>query len=377
MPRTESADTISIVLPAYNEEDTLPRIVTTLQGWITEHGKDAFSGIELIIVEDGCTDDTPQISEGLAAEHANVRHLHFDERLGKGRAVSEGFTAAEHDLLCFMDVDSSTDIQHLTDLLQPLCDDTADITVGSRYTDESDVERHPSRDLMSRTYNRAARTVLRTRVSDHQCGFKAMHADVFHDIADEIAAEGWFWDTELLFQAQQHGYRVQEVPITWEADGDSAVNASTVAVELLGGVIRTKGEQVLGERYSTVSKYVRFAVVGGIGAMLNTALLYVLTEFLGIFYMISAILSIETAILLMFFLNNRFTFSSVKEGFRQVMDGIIRSNMVRAVGVSVQIGLLFLLTEFAGIYYVASNILAIVVASIFNFIGEKRFNWQE
>jgi dolichol-phosphate mannosyltransferase len=93
--------------------------------------------------------------------------------------------------------------------------------------------------------------------------------------------------------------------------------------------------------------------------------------------MISAVVAVETAIIAMFFLNNRVTFDTAKTGIRQGADGIIRSNLVRSVGAVINIGLLYALTEFAGIYYLVSNIIAITAASVVNFIGEKKFNWKE
>ncbi len=369
--------TVSIILPAYNEEDVLQPTITTIRDWTDAQSSLAHDRIEIIIVEDGCTDNTPEISAELAKTYDNVHHLHFNERQGKGRAIMHGFDAATNDILCFMDVDTATDLDGLNDLLQPLAADTADITIGSRYTDESDADRDTARDLMSRTYNGLVRTVLGTGISDHQCGFKALSRTVYTAINDDISAEGWFWDTELLFAAQQHGFRVQEVPITWEADDDSAVSIPSVAAELFSGILRLKGEQRLGDQYETVKKYVLFAVIGGIGAVIHTGLLYAFTEYAGVHYMLSAVIGIEASIIAMFFLNNRFTFASVKSGTHQVIDGLIRSNVVRSLGIGVQLALLYGMTEFFNIYYILSNIVAIFIGSIFNFFGEKWFNWKE
>lgn len=381
MPEEQTAKhpprSVSIILPAYNEEEELSNTVSSLQGWIEDRDEDTISSVEVILVEDGCTDDTPQIAEELTERYDNVTHIHFPERLGKGQAITEGFTAADGELLCFMDVDRSTDPDSLNDLLRPLYTNEADITIGSRYADDSSADRHRTRDIMSRTYNTLTRKTLHTDVRDHQCGFKAMQNDVFHALTDEISAQKWFWDTELLFRAGQHDFRVQEVPITWEADDDSAVNAARVGAELFGGLLRLKGEELLGSRYDSTAKYVRFAVVGGFGAILNTIVLYMLTDIFGLYYLLSAAVAIETAIVTMFFLNNWFTFDNGKSGLGRIVDGIMRSNLVRAVGIGVQLGTLYALTEFVGIYYLVSNIVAIFIASIFNFFGEKRFNWKE
>jgi putative flippase GtrA len=377
MSDTATPDSISIILPAYNEEAALRPTVTALQDWVTDQDLVDPAAIDIVIVEDGCTDETAVISAELADAYDNVTRLHFDERLGKGRAVATGFTEADGAIRCFMDVDRSTDISGLSSLLQPIRDGTVDITVGSRYAQGSDTDRGLKRDLMSRTYNFAARSLLKTGIRDHQCGFKAVRDDVFEQLDGTIVADGWFWDTEFLYMAQQHGYTVRTVPITWEADTDSSVDMPATVAELGTGLARLKGTELLGDRYDTVAKYVRFAAIGAFGAVVNTGLLYAFTEFAGLHYLISAATSIEIAVITVFFLNNYFTFSNTKETVHHIVDGIIRSNLVRVVGIGVQMGLLFLLTEIVGLYYILSNVFAIFVASLFNFTGEKRFNWQE
>lgn len=362
-----------IVLPAHNEEDALPAAVETVQDWSYTVDRP----VTIIIVEDGCTDRTPEISTELAEQHDNVTHIHAEERLGKGTAVENGFNAADADILCFMDVDLSTHVDHLGDLLEPIEQGTADITIGSRYLAESETDRDPARHLMSRGYNTAVRILFRTGVADHQCGFKAMRRQVFDTIRSDIEATGWFWDTELITTAQNHGFDVIEVPVRWVEDRDSAVDILPAAAELGRGLIRLKSEQLFGNRAPLIQQYIVFAVIGAFGALLNTAVLYAVTEFFGLHYLVSAVIATEAAIIAMFFLNNQFTFSSGKEGIRQIADGIIRSNIVRSGGIAVQLGLLYALTEFASIYYILSNILAITIASIITFIGEKKFNWKE
>lgn len=377
MSNTQPSRSLSIVLPAYNEEEELSKTVSTIRNWAENEKEPGIRDVEIIIVEDGCTDNTPDISADLAEQYENVTHLHFEERLGKGKAITNGFASAESEILCFMDVDRATNLSCLNALIAPIQDGTADVAIGSRYIEDSETDRSRTRDVLSKGYNRLTSSLLGTGVTDHQCGFKAVSNDVFHAIENNIVADRWFWDTEFLYTAQQHGYRIKEVPVRWTADNDSEVTITTVGVELLRGVTRLKGQELLGERYASTAKYVKFATVGAFGAILNTAILFLLTEFFGVYYLFSAFAAIEAAIITMFFLNNRFTFSNGKSGLTELIGGIMRSNMVRALGTVVQIGMLYAFTEFAGIYYLVSNILAIFLASIFNFFGEKRFNWKE
>ncbi|MDY6776608.1 MAG: glycosyltransferase [Candidatus Nanohaloarchaea archaeon] len=361
---------VSVVLPAYNEEEVLEETVEQLREELA--GLD----LEIVVVEDGCTDSTPEIAERLAERYADVVHVHEDERLGKGCALERGFDEASGDLLAFMDADLSAPPGQMEKLIRRLEDAEADVVVGSRYVEGSENERSVRRDLMSRAYNYFASTVLGTGIKDHQAGFKAMKRGVFESLETEVEAEGWFWDTEMIHDAKEEGYRVEEVPIEWSGEGGSKVNPIKVGPKLFAGVMRVKGRDVLGERYRSVAQYLRFATVGAFGAVFNTLILFGLTEFLGLYYMLSSVFAIEASIVTMFFVNNRVTFENTKEGFREVADGIARSNMVRSVGAAINLVLLYLLTEL-GLFYIFSNILAIAVASVANYFGERRFNWRE
>jgi hypothetical protein len=92
--------------------------------------------------------------------------------------------------------------------------------------------------VISRCYNLIVRTALRSKVSDAQCGFKAVRADVARTLLPLVEDEGWFFDTELLVLAERHGLRIHEVPVSWTDDPDSRVDIVTTAVEDLKGIAR-------------------------------------------------------------------------------------------------------------------------------------------
>ena len=122
----------------------------------------------------------------------------------------------------YMDIDLSTDLECLPDIVNPLLNDECDIAIGSRYQKGATVDREFSRFLYSRLYNGTIRLLLRSKVLDHQCGFKAFKRDVFHSLAasagyDTLHQRGWFWDAEILIRAQREGYRIREVPVRWNA----------------------------------------------------------------------------------------------------------------------------------------------------------------
>lgn len=213
-------DIVSLVIPAHNEEETLASAVHEGMNRLEEIPA---VNAELLIAEDGCTDDTARIARRLASEHETVTHLHFDDRLGRGDAIEAAFQEASGDMLAYMDADLSTDPAHLPELVAAL-QDGADIATGSRWIDGAVVERSVLRTVASAGYNRIVRLVFGSEVHDHQCGFKGFDADAARVLMERCDSDHWFWDTEILVRAQRQGYVVDEFPVRWTADGDSSVN---------------------------------------------------------------------------------------------------------------------------------------------------------
>jgi uncharacterized protein (TIRG00374 family) len=227
---------VSVVLPAYDEADTLADTVDatldTLAGFLPE------GTYEVLIAEDGCTDATPDVAARLAAEHEHVRHVHSDERLGRGRALERAFRAADGDTLAYLDTDLATDMRHLEPLIESIRSGDAEVATGSRWIPGEVVDRPTSRAVPSRVFNGLVRGLLRSRLRDHQCGFKAFDRDALFDLlpADD---DHWFWDTEVLVRAQRAGYRVHEFPVEWTPMGDTTVDPIRDVVGMGGGILRT------------------------------------------------------------------------------------------------------------------------------------------
>jgi conserved hypothetical protein len=209
-----------VVLPAYNEAANIEKAVfvtaETLSK-ITTH-------FEIIIAEDGSTDGTDRISSSLAKQYDYVVHLHSDKRQGRGKALSRAFKTASGEVLCYIDVDLATDMKYLEKLVRAVSTGDYDFAIGSRMMSESDAKRPFKREFASRGYNFLVRLFLRSKLYDHQCGFKAFRRDSLFELLDEIENEHWFWDTEALVRAQHKGYRVIEFPVYWRHGGSSKVN---------------------------------------------------------------------------------------------------------------------------------------------------------
>jgi len=219
---TQRAVEVSVVLPAYNEEQTIAETVrVTLDTLGSFLPADEF---EVIVAEDGCADRTPEVADRLAAEDDRVRHIHSDERLGRGGALQFAFERAAGETLVYFDTDRATEMRHLEELVERVRSGAADVATGSRWMPGDEADRPPKRGVPSRVYNGLVRVVLRSELRDHQCGFKAVSRDAFERLGEDVADDHWFWDTELLVRAQRVGLTVAEFPVEWEPKGDSKVD---------------------------------------------------------------------------------------------------------------------------------------------------------
>lgn len=357
---------VSVIIPAINEERYLEDSVEQTLDYIGENS-------ELVLVTDPSTDRTQQIAEELARKYDQIVHVEKDSRHGKGRAIEEGIRHSSNSLVAFLDADLATTPDQLENIIEPLTQGY-DVVIGSRYVKGSDTERKAIREIPSRVFNVATSRILGTGIEDHQCGFKAFRKEKVEDMIS-LDDGGFPWDLELLYKARKQGLNIKEIPVKWRSREGSEVGSSTF-LRFMKRIYFLGLDRYFGEKSEDIHKYTKFATVGGLGAVVNTVLLYLFTDMLGIHYLVSGALSIEAAIIAMFFLNNHFTFHPVKQGIRQVLDGILVSNLVRSVGIVAQLAVLYVLTDMAGLYYLASNIIAIFVSSILTFIGENRYNWN-
>ncbi|WP_284011962.1 flippase-like domain-containing protein [Halobaculum litoreum] len=262
---------VSVVLPAYNEaatiEGTVRTTVETLEGFLRD---DEF---EVIVAEDGCDDRTPEIAARLAREDDRVFHVHSDRRLGRGGALEFAFDRARGETLVYFDTDLATDMRHLEELVARIERDGYDVATGSRWIPGERADRPAKRGVPSRGFNLLVRTVLRSDLRDHQCGFKALSRTAFEELHDEVEDAHWFWDTELLVRAQRRGLRVAEFPVEWEPKGDSKVDLVRDVFGMGSQVVR------LWWQLSVSPRITRTRTVAA-GALLTVAALALMTVYL-------------------------------------------------------------------------------------------------
>jgi len=224
---------ISVILPAHNEGRILQSTVKRLEKVLGR----CFDDFEIIISEDGSTDDTVKIAKSLKSK--KVRLLSNGKRAGKGAAITSAASYAKGDILVFMDTDLASEPSHVKELVDYIEKGSA-IVIGSRYLKESKAKRKIVRHIASKSFNFLVRALLGSTLTDHQCGFKAFRKDLTLPVMDEIKEKGWFWDTELLVRAQRHGLKIKEIPIEWREAADSRFNLINDSYMMGLGLLRFK-----------------------------------------------------------------------------------------------------------------------------------------
>lgn len=184
---------------------------------------------EILLMEDGGDAECCAAAQQFAAVDSRITADHSDERRGKGGAITEAAKRARGDIFCFFDVDLSTDLKHLKELVDKIQSGT-DIVIGSRMMTDSRVIRTEDRERSSRMFNLMVRILLGSRISDHQCGFKGFKRSVLLQILPYVSARGWTWDTEVLAAAVRAGFSVVEIPVVWRQGERTNVQKSDVFV---------------------------------------------------------------------------------------------------------------------------------------------------
>lgn len=207
---------LSIILPALNEEERLPRCLDQIDQFLKTQPYDA----EVIVAENASTDRTAEITLEYAKTHPYIQLIQLKER-GKGRAVKAGMLAASGDYRFICDVDLSMPIEEIVKFLPP-ASDGYDISIATREGEGARrVDEPEYRHFMGRVNNWIIKIMALRDFEDTQCGFKMFTGEVAQDLFSVQQMHGIGFDVELLFIAKRRGYKIREVPITWYFDADS------------------------------------------------------------------------------------------------------------------------------------------------------------
>ncbi|MEP6895836.1 MAG: dolichyl-phosphate beta-glucosyltransferase [Chloroflexota bacterium] len=218
---------LSIIIPAHNEANRLPN---TLEQVFAFLAKQDFTS-EVIVVENGSSDQTLEIAQRFAEQHPSLRVLQSER--GKGAAVKHGMLAAHGEYRFMCDADISMPVEEITKFIPPALTDF-DIAIGSREAQGAVRYNEPRyRHLGGRAINFLIQLFILPGLNDTQCGFKCFSAKVVDDIFNLQTLNGWSFDIELLYIARRRKYRLREIPIHWVHHADTKVSAVRDAIRMI------------------------------------------------------------------------------------------------------------------------------------------------
>ena len=239
MPRDASnKPLISVVIPAYNEENRLPLTVNRIHGYLSRRS----FPFEIIIVDDCSTDRTIEIAEQFCRSKHVTRLVRNSANYGKGFSVKQGVLEARGHYILFSDADLSTPIEELERLLQTMMDGKCDIAIASRAHRDSDIRVFQPwyRSAMGQTFNKLVQMLAVKGFKDTQCGFKCFTRSAAMRIFPQQQLSRFSFDVEVLYIAQKAGYVIQEFPVTWINSPDSRVHVIADSARMLVDLLRIR-----------------------------------------------------------------------------------------------------------------------------------------
>jgi glycosyltransferase involved in cell wall biosynthesis len=247
---SHTAPDLSIIIPAYNEGQRLGRGLSRIREYFAGQPV-GIAGIEIIVVDDGSTDDTAQIAQQWARDIPSLRLVSNGKNRGKGFSVRHGILEARGRVAIFTDADLSSPIEESAKLLTAIHAGN-DVAIGSRALDRSliSVRQSRFRESAGIIFNSFVRLFTGLPIHDTQCGFKAFVRERCGAVFEQQRIERFGFDPEVLFLAQRHGLRTAEVPVRWAHDPGTKVHMIRDSLLMLGDLVYIRWNWLLG-RYPT------------------------------------------------------------------------------------------------------------------------------
>lgn len=358
----ETVADIAVVIPTYNERETVADIVHAVHEALD--GEDH----EIVIVDDSSPDGTADVVR--AMDDVPVRLIERTGKRGLGAAYRDAFAQVDADIVVQMDADFSHPPERIPALVDAVRDG-ADVAVGSRYVSGGERKDPLHRRIFPLIGSFLYRVLLRSPVRDVTSGFKAYRGEMLDGLDLDRLPSGFHFQAASLFALIADGADVEEVAITFRERKAGEPKYSTR--DLVDNVLLLARLTVRKNR-----RPLKFAAVGSTGVALDMGLLYLLTEFAGLYYLFSAVISAETATLSNFTLNDLWTFRDRRgSGARAAVERLAKYHAVAVTGIGIKLLFLYLLTEFGGFHYLLSNLVAIGLAFVWNYTVNALWTWQK
>jgi len=353
---------VSMVVPTYNEVKNISKILKKI---FLEFKKNKING-EVIVVDDGSPDGTAKIVKGLQKKYKNLILIERGEKIGLSSAVLDGFKKSRSDVVGVIDGDLSHPVEKISEMFNLIRTNKADIVIGSRYIKKGKIV---GWGLLRKILSLGAIFLSKpfTSVNDPMTGFFILRKELIN--YKKLNSKGFKILLEILVKIKPK--RVMEVPITFtnRVEGKSKAGFKEIFLYL---------QNLFGykEYFKTSYKeFFKYLFVGFLGTLVNLFFFFMFTSLFRIFYLVSAVFSFFVAVTFNYFLNKTWTFREEIDYKIFIKWGKFLS--VSVVGLGINLFFLYLFTEIFGIYYLVSQIFAIVFTTFWNFLGNKFWTFRK
>ena len=357
-----------VIIPTYNERGNVSQLIESLLR-VFDSIKDY--EMHILVVDDNSPDGTADVVQSYCQQYSNISLIKGNKE-GLGSAYLRGFKWAldKFDIVFEMDADLSHDPERVPQLLSGI-EHGFDVVIGSRYVKGgSTPDWNLARKLISRGGNFFARIVGGLyKVHDCTSGFRAIRTDVLRNINfDYLATRGYAFQITLLYELYMAGARIKEIPIVFKDReyGESKLTKKDI-IEFLLNSHRL--------RLRTGERFAKFATVGFVGTILNTFLLWLLTEVFSLYYLVSSAIAIELAILFNFVFNDLYTFRDKLDN-NHYFSRMLKFNGIALYSFVINLAVLYLLTAHTGLNYLVSNLIGIFTATAWNYLVVLDYIWR-
>ncbi len=350
---------ISVILPTFNEAENIPIIIPKIFSVFKKINIKA----EVIVVDDNSPDGTYLIAQKLS-ETFNVRVIVRQTERGLATAVMCGFSHAKGEICVVMDADMSHPVESLPQIVEPIIAGVADVAVGSRYMEGRKSENWS---LLRKIISKGAGLLAKglTSLSDPTSGFIASRKSLINSLS--LNPIGWKIALEIVVKANTQ--RLIEVPIVFSDRefGHSKLNMRE-QINYIRHLLR-----LYNYKFSLLTQFVKFCIVGFSGIIIDTAVLVSIVEFLFVDPRVAAVFAYLTAVSWNYFLNSKWTFK--RSGESNLIVSYMFFVILCTVGLGLRILVMHILIEDFGLgennLYILASLIGIAFASIWNFLGSK------
>jgi dolichol-phosphate mannosyltransferase len=358
---------IAIVMPVYNEGDTILKTVDELNAKFLH----ILPNSKLFIFEDGSKDNTKEILKIIQTKYNQVKALMSNERKGYPAAAKNAIMSIlpeNFEYVLFCDSDGQYDPQDFWKLLNAISLTPVDEVVGGRINRAEPTYRV----ILSKGLRVIEKILFHPKEQDVTSALRLIRTEMAQNVASRVNNSAYNFWTEFTAISNSMDYRIVEVPVDYrEREGESRVYSPRkmpkVILNEFVGLLKTWS------KYSK-KRLLKFMVVGTLGALIILGVTYGLTQIIGINYLISTAIAIEVSIIFAFLLNNYWSFAKVANSIG-TFQRMVRYNIISLIGLSLNELILFSLTGFLHIYYIMSELFSIIIVFLFNYMLNVRYTW--